>query len=387
MNIVIGQVATGDKFYKRNKLIERLWKRINSGNNILMSAPRRIGKTSVMNYCLENQPENYGLIYLMPESVNNMNEFYRKLVNEVYNKLKGTQKISTFLQKLISSTKIKSIGANGISFDNLKETDYFQEFVNIAEQLDLEGYKLVLMVDEFAQVVENIMQDEGDSSAIHFLESVREIRLNPKIKDKMQFVFAGSIGLENIVARLNATSTINDLLSFKVPPFSTKEAFDYIISIALKDEDYVFEHENIEYLLSRLGWNIPYFINIILIEIETICDDEETNVISKEIIDRAFKITLKNRSYFEYWHTRLRKAYKKNDYNFAKEILNSIARNSSVAKTEIMNIAVELEVLETYKDIISSLEYDGYVNNQDDTNKYIFNSPLLKQWWFDNVTN
>ena len=52
-----------------------------------------------------------------------------------------------------------------------------------------------------------------------------------------------------------------------------------------------------------------------------------------------------------------------------------------------MNIAVELEVLETYKDIISSLEYDGYVNNQDDTNKYIFNSPLLKQWWFDNVTN
>ncbi len=243
------------------------------------------------------------------------------------------------------------------------------------------------MVDEFVQTVENIIQDEGDSSAINFLESVREIRINPKISNNIQFLFAGSIGLENIVAHLNATSTINDLYSFEVTPFSNSEALNYINTIPLKEEKYEFSPDHIEYLLNRLEWNIPYFINIILDEIEQICDDEDSHTIDEKRIDKAFQKAIKNRSYFEYWHTRLRKAYKKNDYNFSKEILNQVAKNGFIKKNDITNIAVGLEIGNTYKDILNSLEYDGYINNQESADRYVFNSPLLKQWWFDNVTN
>ena len=80
MNIIIGQAATGDKFYIREKLINKLWKRIKVGNNILVAAPRRLGKTSIMLYCQENPQENHEVIYIITESVNNQNEFYRKLV-------------------------------------------------------------------------------------------------------------------------------------------------------------------------------------------------------------------------------------------------------------------------------------------------------------------
>ncbi len=143
MNTIIGPPATGDKFYVRKRLIEKLWKKIESGHHILMSAPRRIGKTSIMMYCLENPKAKYDVIYLITESVNNQNEFYRKLVKEVYNKLKASKKITTSLQSLFSSIKIKSIGPEGISLDD-KAINYFDEFKHIAEQLELEEYKLVL---------------------------------------------------------------------------------------------------------------------------------------------------------------------------------------------------------------------------------------------------
>jgi len=386
MNIIIGQAATGDKFYIRKRLIENLWKKIGTGNNILITAPRRIGKTSIMLYCKDNPNENYKVIYLITESVNSKNEFFRKLVKEIYDNLKALRKFTNFIQSLASSTKITSIGPDGFSFEN-KEVDYYEEFVNITEQLDLEGVKFILMVDEFAQTVENIMQDEGNSSAIKFLEAVREIRINPRISDKIQFVFAGSIGLENIVSQLNSISTINDLYVFQVPPFFKKEAIDYIITIPLKNGTYEFSTENIEYLLNKLEWIIPYFINIILDEIEVICCNEEKNVISKEIIDQAFINSIKNRSYFEHWHTRLRKAYKKNDYNFSKEVLNHVAQISFISKATIFDIAVGLGVDNCYKDILNALKYDGYLNNQADSEKYVFNSPLLKEWWLNFVTN
>jgi hypothetical protein len=386
MNIIIGQAATGDKFYIREKLIKKLWKKIVEGNNILVAAPRRLGKTSIMLYCEENPIETYDVVYLITESVNSQKEFYRKLVKGVIDKLSTSKRITNSLQKIISSTKITSIGTEGISFEN-KDIDYFEEFRSIAEQLELQECKLVLMVDEFAQTVENIMQDEGNSSAIKFLESVREIRIDPKISNKIQFLFAGSIGLENIVSQLNVVNTINDLYSFKVPPFTNAEAIDYINTIPFRNEEYDFLPNDIDYLLTRLEWNIPYFINIILDEIEKICDDTDTNDINKEIIDIAFDNSLKNKMYFEHWHSRLRKSYKKSDYNFSKTILNIAAEKSFVTKAEISDLAVELNILEKYKDILSELEYDGYVNNQEDSEKYVFNSPLLKAWWFNNVTN
>ncbi|MBI9066368.1 MAG: ATP-binding protein [Salinivirgaceae bacterium] len=386
MNTIIGQAATGDKFYIRKKLIERLWRKIEAENNILLSAPRRIGKTSIMLYCLNNPKENYDIIYLITESVNNQNEFYRKLVKDLDEKLKTSKKVKNYIRNIVNSNKIKSIGPDGVTFDN-KEVNYYEDFVNISEQLELDGCKMIIMIDEFAQTVENIMQDEGDQSAIKFLESVRELRINPKISDKVQFIFAGSIGLENIASQLNSISTINDLYPFQVTPFSIEEAEEYIYTIPLKNEKYDFQKENIKYLLDRLAWNIPYFINIILDEVDDICFDQGTKIITKEIIDVAFKNSLKNRTYFEHWHRRLRKAYKQNYYNFSKDILNCAAKNGSISRAEISNIAIGLEISETYKDVLNSLIYDGYLNNQNNQNIYVFNSPLLREWWFNEVTN
>ena len=107
--------------------------------------------------------------------------------------------------------------------------------------------------------------------------------------------------------------------------------------------------------------------------------------ITKKIIDEAFTRILDLRNCFEHWHTRLRKAYKKDDYNFAKDLLNQVSIAENIESKEILNLAYRHHLDDTFKDIVNSLVYDGYINNNDDPALYRFNSPILMMWWRKNV--
>jgi hypothetical protein len=109
--------------------------------------------------------------------------------------------------------------------------------------------------------------------------------------------------------------------------------------------------------------------------------------ITKKFIDQAFDRMLELRSCFEHWHMRLRKAFKKEEYNFAKETLNFIANEENIETKDMMNLAQKFNIPHTYKDIINALVYDGYINNNDDPGIYRFNSPILMMWWRKNVAN
>lgn len=387
MNIIIGPPARGDKFYNREKITKRLWRAIDSGTNIQMSAPRRIGKTSLMFHCLDNPKENYEVVYLITESINNKNDFFKRLVNETCKKLSNAKKTLNYLSQAVKSTKVKSIGLEGVTIESASPLDYHDEFITVIEHLDLQGHKLVLMIDEFAQTVVNIKNNEGELSAVNFLESVREIRINPSISEKVQFIFAGSIGIENVVSQLNAVYAINDLQSFTVPPFTKIEATKYIQNLANQDQAYNFSNDEINYFLEKLEWLSPYYVNVILNKIIDTCEDEEVITVTTVIIDDAFILALNERSYFKHWEKRLTSAFKGGEYKLARKVLDFIATNSIIGSPEITNIAVEYNLLDSYSEIINILKTDGYINNVNDSTEYTFNSPLIKQWWLNNVTN
>jgi predicted AAA+ superfamily ATPase len=50
--IMTGQVIFGDKYFSRPKDEERVWRRLKRGGHLLLLAPRRVGKTSLLRSCL-----------------------------------------------------------------------------------------------------------------------------------------------------------------------------------------------------------------------------------------------------------------------------------------------------------------------------------------------
>ena len=60
---VVGPPARGDDFYGRENLIELIWEKLES-NYILLAAPRRFGKTSVMLNILDEPRNSFHIIHI-----------------------------------------------------------------------------------------------------------------------------------------------------------------------------------------------------------------------------------------------------------------------------------------------------------------------------------
>ena len=53
MKNVIGLPARGENFYQRTREVAKVTQALANGNNIQITAPRRVGKTSILWYLLE----------------------------------------------------------------------------------------------------------------------------------------------------------------------------------------------------------------------------------------------------------------------------------------------------------------------------------------------
>ncbi len=76
--IIIGAKVTGDYYYPRPQIIKEIWEEIKKGNNVLIAAPRRVGKTSVMTNMVENCPEGYKCIFENIQGIKSEVLFYER---------------------------------------------------------------------------------------------------------------------------------------------------------------------------------------------------------------------------------------------------------------------------------------------------------------------
>lgn len=384
MQLCVGQVARAEQFWARDTEINRIWDSVDSGGHILIAAPRRVGKTSVMYKMYDEPRDGYVVAFVDVESADNEHEFWHKLFNTLTSETFISQthryaaKLAASLRELAG--KVKKVSTSGIEFGDGETLDYAAAFEKFVTELQIDK-KLIIMVDEFAQAVENIIKYQSKEQAESFLRTARSLRQNPKILEKVTFIYAGSIGLESVVARIGATKSINDLNSIKIPPLVFEDAFVFTRALCKEIES---DDEAIIYLLEKIEWLIPFYIQLVLQEAKAISKESLTN----ENIDRAITAALQHKNHFEHWKSKLKEAFEPTGYNFAKEILNVMSDKHTIKSSAVTNLISKHNLdHDIAKEIVHTLVYDGYINNNDDPKTYRFNSPILRMWWYNNVAN
>ncbi|NQU67156.1 MAG: ATP-binding protein [Candidatus Marinimicrobia bacterium] len=385
MKNITGPPVFGEDFFDREEQIQQFWELIESGHHILISAPRRVGKTSLMLQVRENPRSGYSILHLDTESINNENEFFRRLLNNILKmELVGrTEKVMSFFRENVPG--VKKVGTDGIEFGSREVHNYNEILIRVLHAIGENGQTLIIMLDEFPMTLENIIKDESESAGRHFLGSNRELRQDPLISKNVRFVYTGSIGLENVVNRIHSAGSLMDLARLMIPPLSPGHAFELMDKLS-KEYDFTLNSIAKEYIIDRIHWLNPFYIQSIIWELRSAYTTlHET--ITPERIDTAFNSMLEQRNHFEHWYDRLRKSWEGNEHNFAKELLNIASETGMIHANQINDIAEKYSVTESHRDIVSSLKYDGYIDNTDDPKIYRFNSPVVMEWWRKNVAN
>ena len=375
---ITGPPAMGNKYLRRQYINDEFWREIKKGNHILFTAPRRVGKTSIMKDLNDNCISGYICHYENIESNSNQKQFFKQLFDILLNKLNTYTKTKEKVKKWIKRRGIGEFSIEGNIKFYTKEFDYKEELLSLITESRKTDKKVVLFLDEFPEVISAINKNEGKEKAIDTLHTIRAIRHNENFSHFI-LVLAGSTGLEQVVETLDRPKLINDLHRIKISALSENEALTLIKQLTSGATMQIGEEE-IKYILKKLKHLIPYFIQYMVEECDKILHKQNRNELQKKDIDNAIDNMIKDDKNLKDWESRLKEPYlQKNAYGFCKEILTICAHDNKIPVQKIYDLAKKWEQKDEYMKLVSMLERDGYFI--EDNQIYHFVSPILQTWW------
>ena len=376
----IGPPVEGKDFYGREKELGIANRLLDSGHSLLLSAPRRIGKSSFAKRLIEDKKaQGWKCVYIDLEQTTTEDGFLYLIIEYFERNHVWRQKTDGMLQgaKAILD-RINKISIGPVGFD-LSSPERKEDLYKSLKELIRHDEETFIVVDEFTLFLGILLKSDGGEEKVSFilnwLRSLRQVA-----GTKVRWLFCGSVGLKNFTASLNLSYAINDLTDFSLDELTPEEARGLMEGLC-QGEGMNMDEENIIHALEKLHWNIPYFIQILFSKLR----DNYTGAVSKEDIDTAYG-QLCSESYLNTWSERLAE-YREMERP-ARLILNGLsARRSGLRRETLLGIlmtgqypsnAGETDLL--LSKVLEMLENDGYLLRKGPVRS--FRSPLLRDYWY-----
>lgn len=386
INNITGSPVEGEDFFGREKELTFAWNHIKKGNSIILSAPRRVGKSSFAKRILSIAKEaNWNTLELDLEEIKSEEGFVKlfvdKLENENWWKKALTIAGNKFDQILQSIKPSLEFGEAKASFEwKAQKADIYEKLKSL---LDHKAETLI-MVDEVTVLLNSFIKTDAENGVadveffLNWLRSFRQIT-----GTKIRWIFCSSIGIDNFTNLYNLSYTLNDVDSIPIGEYTPEQAKEFINKLALSD-NIEFSDEQIDYILEKLGWNLPYFIQIYFSKINQLIKIYDKNI-DNEAFDQAYT-NLINEKELNTWDERLR------EYNELEQYARLLLKNLSKVKegesrNNLQNMLYpKINDEEKTENVLNKLLYmlknDGYIMDNIEA-RYTFRSPLLRDFWFN----
>ena len=377
----IGPPVEGDDFFGREKEIRLANRLLDRRHSLLLSAPRRIGKSSLAKKLLdEKKKQGWKCVYIDLEETNTEDGFLRLVIDAFSSNGIWKHVVSDAAQRLTSVfNKIEKVSIGPFEFNFGKKEERENLYKNLKELIHHDENTFIV-IDELTLFLGILNKSEdGIEKVTYILNWLRS--LHQVEKTKIRWLFCGSVGLRNFASSKNLSYTINDLTEFTLDELDRKEAAGLLFELG-KSEEIEMSDEIIGYILDRLSWNIPYFIQVIFSKLA----EDYDGALTYDKVDAAYK-KLCSENYLSTWSERLGEYQ---EYELpARHILKLLSTQPAGVERNILldrlmtgqePSNVEKVDLALSK-ILEMLENDGYIMKNGALRT--FRSPLLRDYWFD----
>ena len=132
MRNVVGQTPRGTDFFPRNAIINKIYRRLDSGENLFLAAPRRVGKTAIMRAMEDNPRNGFQFVYIITESISDVEEYYHKLLTATLH----SEALSNLAQKKESiKNVVREIAGNiSIKLPWIELQVFFQRAIHLCDK-------------------------------------------------------------------------------------------------------------------------------------------------------------------------------------------------------------------------------------------------------------
>ena len=373
IKLKIGSPVVGEDFFGREVELRKAESLIRD-NNLMLAAPRRVGKTSFARRLIDTlSSKGWNTIFIDLEEITSIDHFFSAFYGELVKlpETKVSEKVKAKMKKWLSGVELSTTGLPVKATVKMESSDN-NDFKDLADILNTLDNHTLVVFDELTVLLKSLSErNDNEQSVKTFLNQFRAMR--SATSEKCSWLICSSVGVRNFTTQHNLSDTINDVADFELGAFSDEEAVKFVSTLA-KSIGIEANAKMKRYILDKIGWNIPFFIQLLLSRLPA-------GEVTKADVDEAYDHLLQTGS-FDTWHERLNIEYG-NNKDVAKLILKYLCVNvDGKTRDEIYNhIYAKIPSFENDEMglLLRALITDGYLVK--DGERYKFRSPLLRDYW------
>ena len=391
-----GNWVVGDKFFDREAELEALTERVQEGTHTLLTAQRRMGKTSLVRELLRRLEKDgqCETVFVDLESAATPAgavaeiAFQSRAAQDTWSRVR-----QLFANVLPSETEI---GAHLHGIDvkmqlraNIDAGSWQHKGDQIFAAL-ARGGQVALALDELPILVNRLLTEnddritaEGKRTADEFLSWLR--KNGQEHRDKISLILSGSVSLEPILQRAQLSAHANIFPAFDLKPWDEETAMACLAALA-KTYDLDLPTAVCEEMCRRLRCQIPHHVQRFFDVLHQHLRRAGRVTASAEDIEQVYNeemLGVRGQMDMAHYEERLKMVLVDEAYRVALEMLTEAAVSDGRLSADAIDRQRELQASEAnpvqIEDVLHVLEHDGYLARQDDG--YCFISGLLEDWW------
>jgi hypothetical protein len=367
--------------YGRTQLIDLLWDRLEN-QSIVQNGERRIGKTQILRKMLVQPRSGWKPIYRDLEKIHSAQEFAEQVYDDIQQFLGSTQRAKNFIRKFFEDNETDHV--------NLKARTWKKLLTTAVEELmqAKTAERLVFFWDEIPYMLESICRNDGPKLAAEVLDTLRSLRVE---QVKFRVIFAGSLGLHHVLARLTAAgipiAPINDMFHVTVNPLAIQDAESLAADLIQGEKIPCEDVKASASTIAKEADYFPFYIHLIVAGLRndelTASDQNIHDFVSRQLVDARDPWQL------AHYRKRLDTYYPdNNDSDSVTKILDVLAcsaeQTNSLTIDQIMAEATsrgaELHGREKLLSLLRLMDADHYLSRETD-GTYQFRSEIIRRWW------
>ena len=392
MPIRLGNKADGDDFFDRVNERADLWRHL-EGNHVVLSGPRRLGKTSLLQRLAEEAP-GHGLVARLEDvgGLDTAAAFIDALDRAVADETIAGHLRTAGKPMRDWMARVRKVGLHlpgdlgaGIEIQAPSEAAWSAKARRLQQRLS--AAPVLLLIDEVSVFLEKALGRDA-TDTVRLLSWLRAWRQHSGLT--CRFLFSGTIGLNALLDRHGLSTYFNDCYDLRLGPFKERAALE-MLQTQCQREGWTPDPATLAHLCERAGWLSPFYLNLLLDTALSAARDRrqetgaEAPLLLPGDVDDAYDRLLAVRSRFIHWYQRLERDLAPPDLAFTLRILGVVAtaedgltRRQLLARLNRQEPDPDRRAARL-DDAMIGLEEDGYLAVTGE--RIAFPSFILRDYW------
>ena len=394
-----GNWVEGNRFFDREAEIEALMERVEDGTHMLVTAQRRMGKTSLVRELLRRLREdgNFATVFVDLEDASTAADAVVEIA-AASREVRGSWiRIKDWIAKS-TTTAMDRVDELGVSELRVKlragidAGSWRAKGDALFASLTASEKPVVLAIDELPILVNRLLKGHDykitPERRRHADEFLSWLRKNGQAhRGRIRIVVSGSVGLEPILEQAGLSAHANIFSPFDLRPWDERTTVECLGELA---ESYGLQlpEEVRVAMFRRLRCGVPHHVQQFFDKLHESLRRAGRREASLDDAGRVYAeemLGVRGQVHLEHYQSRLRMVLGDEGYGVALELLTEAAvsdgrlTGGSIRQYGEYLASMPDEVSVQIKDVLHVLEHDGYLTRHGDG--YRFVSGLLEDWW------